>query len=96
MSVPVEEPGRSFSRFKSSAWEHDTARRRRHLAAAGHAANCTGRRLPVLSPPPDRQVRGYLVSHVGGIPMADLMPGDVQAMFTESPAEDNLAKPAEA
>ena len=26
--------------------------------------------------------RGYLVSYLGGIPVAELVPGDVQAMFT--------------
>jgi hypothetical protein len=42
-------------------------------------------------------VRGYLVPYMGGIPLADLTPGDVQAMFTAVTRDEGvLGRPVSA
>jgi hypothetical protein len=37
-------------------------------------------------------VRGYLVPYLGGIPLADLTPGDVQAMFTAVTRDESVLR----
>jgi hypothetical protein len=39
-------------------------------------------------------VRGYLVPHLGGIPLAALTPGDVQAMFTAIIRDETAGRPS--